>query len=221
MDYAGPNAAQCTCVVSTHVFTTMPTLGRWYQRSFLVVESDTIESSARKFYNRMVSDMSSWPSGNVHTFGALIDHSLAIFIEQNSEMCVCACLLTELRCHFCVRPAVGSFVQGQHVMYSCVKSVNGHRASVGIEPRTYRTLSKKHTTGPNSRVAMLRSFGRNVLFSDEVVSARTRALHTLVSFCVGHRCRGKQCSSDFAGKSDSERERERPHRTTPHIGWAT
>ena len=171
------------------------------------------------FYNRTVTDMILWPSGDVRTFGALIGHSLAMFFEQNSEMCVSACLLTELRCHFCVRPAVGSFVQGQHVMYSCVKSVNGHRAALGIESRTSRTLSENHTTGSKSRVAMMRSFGHNVLFSDEVVSARTRALHTLVSFCVGHRCRGKQCSSDFAGKSDSERERETtPHHTKHRVG---
>ena len=97
----------------------MRTLGRRYQRSFFVVESDTIESSARKFYNRMVSDMSLWPSGDVRTFDALIGHSLVMFIEQNSEMwrvaflvCVSACLLTESRCHFCVRPAAGSFVHG-------------------------------------------------------------------------------------------------------------
>ena len=109
----------CMCVVSTHVITTMRTLGRRYQRSFFVVESDTIDSSARKFYNRMVSDLSLWPSGDVRTFDALIGHSLVMFIEQNSEMwrvaflvCVSACLLTESRCHFCVRPAAGSFVHG-------------------------------------------------------------------------------------------------------------
>ena len=52
---------------------------------------------------------------------------------------------------------------------------------------------------------MLRSFGHNVLFSDEVVSARTRALHLRWS---------SLCSSDFAGKSDCERGRTAPHQTS-------
>ena len=78
-----------------------------------------------------------WPFiGHVHR--AELGNVASCFL-----VCVSACLLTELRCHFCVRPAAGSFVQGQHVMYSCVKSVNGHRASVEIEPRTSRTLSEK------------------------------------------------------------------------------
>jgi hypothetical protein len=39
-----------------------------------------------------------------------------------------------------------------YVMYSRVNSVNAHRAALGIEPRTSRTLSENHTTRPSSQL---------------------------------------------------------------------
>ena len=37
-------------------------------------------------------------------------------------------------------------------MYLRINSVNAHRAALGIEPRTSRTLSENHTTRPSSQL---------------------------------------------------------------------
>jgi hypothetical protein len=77
-----------------------------------------------------------------------------------------------------------------YVMYSRVNSVNAHRAALGIEPRTSRTLSENHTTRPSSQLT-----GVNVCVRSEAMlrahfGVRTKAM----SDAVCHRTHVSPCA---------------------------
>ena len=59
-----------------------------------------------------------------------------------------------LRLHLCAPRSWLIRSRSAYVMYLRINSVNAHRAALGIEPRTSRTLSENHTTRPSSQLTV-------------------------------------------------------------------
>ena len=95
-----------------------------------------------------------------------------------------------LRLHLCAPRSWLIRSRSAYVMYLRINSVNAHRAALGIEPRTSRTLSENHTTRPSSQltvvnVCLKRGHVASTLWrQNEGDVGRGVSLHTFQSVCL-------------------------------------